>query len=324
VLDWLVSADDRTGAFEVAALLAGEGAPVRVDVGEVGPGPAVVDLGSRDASSDRAGELVRSVPASAWRAHKIDSTLRGNWAFELRALDRRVLVVPAWPAMGRTCANGVVHVHGSPLASVPEALAAAGMAADLLADTLELEQWLAGTGRVAVADALSTAAMDAVAAAVSRSDVVVAGPAGPIGAAFRARFGANPAAPMPLCEGPRLVVCASASSVAREQTARVRDMLPEVQVATSDLPAGSLHPAAARELAERVRARVCDAGLVVLVGGDTAAAVLGDAPRWVGGFAAPGMPWSRDEHQHGPVVVTKAGSFGDADALVRLLKGETL
>ncbi|MEY4338580.1 MAG: hypothetical protein RLZ14_430 [Actinomycetota bacterium] len=327
VRDWLVSADDRTGAFEVAALLASAGAPVRVDVGEVGDGPAVVDLGSRAATAHRAAELMRSVPASTWRAHKIDSTLRGNWLSEVGELHGRVLVAPAWPAMGRTCVHGVVHVHGEALASVPAALDAAGLTYDLLADPMTdpapLERWLAGQGPVAVVDAASTTSIDAIAGAVARHEVVVVGPAGPIGAAFRSRHGGGPAEPLPVVDGPRVVVCASASPVAREQVARVRSLLPVVEVIDTALPDGPLHPGAARELAVVARSSMRDAGLVVLVGGDTAAAVLGDAPRWVGGFAAPGMPWSLDQHHLGPVVVSKAGAFGDADTLVRLLSRET-
>jgi len=33
----------------------------------------------------------------------------------------------------------------------------------------------------------------------------------------------------------------------------------------------------------------------------------------------PGLPWSLDAHDAGPVVITKAGGFGDPDTLVRLL-----
>jgi uncharacterized protein YgbK (DUF1537 family) len=56
----------------------------------------------------------------------------------------------------------------------------------------------------------------------------------------------------------------------------------------------------------------------VIVGGDTAAAVLGDGSRLVGGTVLPGMPWSLDADGGGPLVITKAGAFGDVDTLVRL------
>ena len=49
-----------------------------------------------------------------------------------------------------------------------------------------------------------------------------------------------------------------------------------------------------------------------------ASALLGDAPRRVGGFAGPGMPWSLDQWGAGPLVVSKAGAFGGPDALLGL------
>ncbi|WP_321854693.1 four-carbon acid sugar kinase family protein [Paraburkholderia tropica] len=50
---------------------------------------------------------------------KIDSTLRGNWAAEVAALQARAglaIVAPAFPATGRTVRDGALLVHGVPLA----------------------------------------------------------------------------------------------------------------------------------------------------------------------------------------------------------------
>ena len=63
---------------------------------------------------------------------------------------------------------------------------------------------------------------------------------------------------------------------------------------------------------------------LLIVGGDTAAEVLGDAAMIVGGTVAPGMPWCRvlaGGHPTGPLVVTKPGGFGGVDALVALVDG---
>ncbi len=49
---------------------------------------------------------------------KIDSTLRGNWAAEVAALQARAglaIVAPAFPATGRTVRGGALVVHGVPL-----------------------------------------------------------------------------------------------------------------------------------------------------------------------------------------------------------------
>ena len=209
-----------------------------------------------------------------------------------------------------------LHVRGEVLASVPSLLPEA----ELLTDAAALERWLHDGGAVAVVDADSDDAVDAIARVLVGHEVVVVGPAGPIGAAFRAQFPTPvESALVPAIDGVRVVVSASASSIAREQVARVRASRPGVVVIESALPVGSLHADAARALSGEARDLLANAGLVVLVGGDTAAAVLGDGPRWVGGFAAPGMPWSLDEYRSGPVVVTKAGAFGAPDALVALL-----
>ncbi|HEU4841820.1 MAG TPA: nucleotide-binding domain containing protein, partial [Ilumatobacteraceae bacterium] len=63
--------------------------------------------------------------------------------------------------------------------------------------------------------------------------------------------------------------------------------------------------------------------VLVIIGGDTAAAVLGDEPLAAGGTLAPGVPWSRRVDGDGPLVVTKAGGFGHAATLVELLAGGT-
>jgi uncharacterized protein YgbK (DUF1537 family) len=53
---------------------------------------------------------------------KIDSTLRGNWAAEVAALQRDAglaIVAPAFPATGRVLRGGRVFVHGTPLEQTP-------------------------------------------------------------------------------------------------------------------------------------------------------------------------------------------------------------
>jgi len=318
---WLVAADDRTGALETAAELARAGAPVTVTVGSAAT-TGVVDLGTRAVGPDDAVVRVRFLPATGWQAHKIDSTLRGHWAAEVRARQavggRRVLVVPAWPAMGRTCVDGVVHVHGEPFASVRAALPEA----TLLPGAAALDDWLEGTGSVAAIDVADDAALVSVASAVASStagrDLLLAGPAGAIGALFAASFGDGDRSPVPTLPGPALVVCGSATAVSHEQVARLRVARPDVEVLLAPTPGGDLRPEVAQQLGTVARERLADMATVVLIGGDTAAAALGDAPRRVHGTVLPGLPWSLDEHDAGPVVVTKAGGFGHPDTLVDL------
>lgn len=131
----LIVADDLTGALDVAGPFASRGHATVVAVdphacATDGFGLAQVlsiNVTSRHLEAQRAAALVRDTvrrlcpnpPAIVIK--KIDSTLRGNVAAETLALmeatDRRVAVIaPAFPAQGRTVVDGVVHVHGVPLA----------------------------------------------------------------------------------------------------------------------------------------------------------------------------------------------------------------
>jgi uncharacterized protein YgbK (DUF1537 family) len=329
VRDWLVAADDRTGAFEVAAEIAAVAGPVTVTVDELPPDDGVVDLVSRHLDPDRAAtraSAVDTVPAK-WTAHKIDSTLRGNWAAELRARrtssGRRVVILPAWPAMGRTCMDATVHVAGVPVAGVLDALPQA----TALPDVTALRRWLTGREPFAVCDVPDTETMHRLAEALADADVLVAGPAGPIGAIFAARRGRTvDLVEPPMRRLPALVVCGSATEVSREQLHLLRATRPDVTVLSAPPTTGALRPAVAVALADAARQRMAlhEFATVVIVGGDTAAAVLGTAPRSIGGTVMPGLPWSRAGRGDGPLVVTKAGGFGAVDTLVALFETRDL
>lgn len=330
VRDWLVVADDRTGAFEVAGLLASVRGPVWVTVGAAPTGNGVVDLGSRALSPAESAVRASAVEQqpSRWTAHKIDSTLRGNWAGEVLARQaasgRRLVLLPGWPEMGRTCLDGVVRVNGEPVGRPADSLPGA----DALAGVATLREWLAGDQRIAVCDVPDSETMHALAKALACADVLIAGPGGPLGAAFAAAFSATPPSPSPppLLTGSIAVVCGSANAVSHEQLRRLASTRPDVAVVAVPASDGELRPEVATALAERAARWIADyrPETIIVIGGDTAAALLGVAPRSVGGLVAPGMPWSRDEAGGGPLVVTKAGGFGGPDALVELLRCETV
>lgn len=323
---WLVTADDRTGALEAAAEIAAWWGPVTVAVDEPPAGDGVVDLASRHLSATAAVQRLTEAPPARWAAHKIDSTLRGNWAAEVRAraraLGRPAVVVAAWPQMGRSCEGGVVRVHGAPRATVTDQLPEA----DVLSGAEELGRWLAARRdddhAVATVDVVDERGMAAVAGALVGHEVLLVGPAGPIGAAFGAAYGQageipdTVATPLPT---PALVVRGSATSLSRSQVAALVGT-PGVEVLEAPPADGELDAAVAIELAGRVHAHLasCTVRTLVLVGGDTAAAVLGAEPRLVGGTVAPGLPWSRTAAGDGPLVVTKAGGFGTLTTLVDL------
>jgi 4-hydroxythreonine-4-phosphate dehydrogenase len=348
----LITADDRTGALETAGLCADSGSgPVAVVVHGTESGVSagrmrVIDLDSRHLTDREAARDAAGVCAGEDRhLHKMDSTLRGNWAHEALAIGRarseRVLVVPALPALGRVCRNGIVFVdgvavHEGPLGADPrnpvwssrpaEHLRDAGAyLVDELADETELGRWLAARGAgVAVCDASTDADVRRIATVWSGAGgVVLVGTSAVVAEGLDALRteprGAVPEAPS--FPAPVLVVCGSLHPGARAQIDALRaESLPGVEVIASDpTRPGPVVPDDAARTATALADAVArsDARTIVVLGGDTAAAVLGLRPVVVGGTAMPGAPWMR--LADGRLVVTRAGGFGDPAALVRCI-----
>lgn len=297
-----VVADDLTGAADAAAPFATAGRQARVVLDGVIPGDqpgptpggrggvVAVSTDSRRLDPAAAAERVAGVCRALRGAEvfkKIDSTLRGNVAAETRAAAHatgaeKVVVCPAFPAMGRTVVDGTLHLWGRPLARVADHVPAGSV----------------------VVDARDDADLDAVAARRG-SGVLLVGSGGL--AAAVARAGVEPRAPAPGTglpasrPGAVVVVAGSASDVTRAQVGRLTDCTVI---------------AVARELAERA-VRSCAgsmAGLVVS-GGDTAAAVLaalGACAVDLGGELEPGVPVGRivGGTADGVPLVLKSGGFG--------------
>jgi 4-hydroxythreonine-4-phosphate dehydrogenase len=367
-VDLLVAADDRTGAFETAAALADAGAG-RVPVvpwtrGQPAPYPqpaAVVDLACRHLSPADAADRAAQLPDTACQAHKTDSTLRGNWADELvaRAATRPVLLVPALPALGRTCVGGVVYDHGRPVnegaagtdvrrrvltARPAEALrTAGGIDVRELAARTDVAEWLAAPNGVAVADADDDDVIGGILDewAARAGEVVLAGTSAVVGGAARVLGDSKRTEPVPPVEGPVLVVCGSVHPASRRQIEFAEQHeIPATYLAddisarlledegalifTSEIPVGDVTEpmaiAAAASLARGVsdlRARV-QVGALVVIGGDTAAAVIGNRAVEVLGSVDVGTAWCSVDGFEMPVV-TRSGGFGSDQALVDLL-----
>lgn len=125
--EWLVVADDLTGANDTGHQFAAAGYETRVlHAPSNDPPPAdvlVVNTDSRTASPEAAAEAVRDTVEGidAQRTYKkVDSTLRGNVGAEVGALladgaTDLALVAPAFPANGRITVNGTHLVEGEPI-----------------------------------------------------------------------------------------------------------------------------------------------------------------------------------------------------------------
>jgi D-threonate/D-erythronate kinase len=371
----VIVADDLTGACDSAALLHRRGTTsVVLDAAGPWPGHPVVsvDCDSRHRPADEAADRVAAVTGRALAMHaelvkKIDSTLRGNVAVELRAVAEatarvgtRVLLVvaPAFPGTGRTTRDGVVHVGGRRLSAhgsdgdVVRLLVDGGLRSDLIGrDDL-------GTGRLtgrvveAYAEGLDAVVVDgetegdlAAVVAATRGGgvpVVLVGSGGLTRALAGPAVAEEPSAHGP---GPALVVVGSHAEASRAQRERlveqgvravvldepsatadrVRRALSEGPVVLSPDPAApvvrSEAASVAQALAETTTTLLGDVGTLVVTGGETARAVLraaGVDHLRVIGELEPGVVRGHVPHL-GLDLVTKAGAFGDRDALLRCL-----
>ncbi|MEX5718939.1 four-carbon acid sugar kinase family protein [Geodermatophilus maliterrae] len=262
-----IVADDLTGANDTAVQFAREGWPTLLSLRPDGR-PAPVDgvlavctdaraLGD-EAVDVTAAAVERLRDAGVGRLYlKLDSTLRGSVAGQvegaLRAWSARhpdavAVVCPAYPAMGRVVADGVVLAGGrrledGPAGRDPVTPVRTSLLADLLPGSVHvplppggdpgaLADALARAGaaaRVLTVDARDDADLARVAGAVTRLGprVVPAGSAG-LALALAPRWypgsGAPGAgtAPRPVADGPVLVLVTSLHQVAREQEERLR------------------------------------------------------------------------------------------------------
>ena len=340
-----VTADDRSGAMEAAALCAdagwdavvcswdGEPATSEADV----DGVVVTDLRSRHVSGDAAVLRMRAAVRRTGpvRVHKIDSTLRGNWAAELGELAQQgpVVLIPAYPQAGRTCEDGVVLVDGVPVHR-------AGFGADLRSATTSsrpaevldavqasdadgLRGWLGSTSSgICVCDARTDADISAlVIAALAADGVVLAGPASIVGAVARV-LASSPGSSAPtIPSGDAVVVCGSRHPRSVAQTDAVEG---RHDVAVIRPPAHLRADAeiVALELAGRAHDAVAERGasLVVLLGGDTAEAFIGQRVVRVWGSVGVGMALGTLSLGSSDItIVTKPGGFGDDRAVSDLL-----
>lgn len=347
----VLTADDTTGALETAAGCADAGWTVDVvphAALSTGAAPAapmtVVDLRSRHATAEEAAARVRHVlGTTSPRAHKIDSTLRGNWPAEVAALrgaGRVVVIVPAYPAAGRVCVDGIVSEHGVPVdrsahAGDPRSPVRTARPASLLPGAIELDdadrlaRWLrtAAAGDAAVVDAVDDAAVEAAVAVLAEwPDVVLVGTARVLAALVARDAPAHRVAasgPGIALERPVLVVAGSAHPVSRAQVVQVRHAaMPSVHVLAAPVERRDDPAAVVATLAAEARRSVGALGIatVVVLGGDTAEALIGDQVVHVHGSLGVGIARGTVTiGGHEVTLVSKPGAFGDADTVAALL-----
>ncbi len=350
ITDDFTSALDGTACFaergwDTAALLRPEDA---TNVAAI----AVVSLDTDTREHAVTGERVAGA-ARAWGDADIlvlqfDSTLRGRVANDCMSVltasgRRKLLIAPAFPAGGRTTEAGCVLVDGVPVhetafggdptlpvreSSVPVLFLAQGVQVAVAQDATHAKVLLEEHDAV-VMDARTEDDLDALVGLFAGSrDLVLAGSTGLLRALARALSQPDPA-PQPAalsCRAPWLVV-GSLNPRSRRQldVARENCRINVLATGSDRLLDEALTEAALRDLVMQVTNLIasgaCD-GLVV-TGGETARRIVDALPGvslHVHREILPGVPLFEVRTSKGSFpMITKAGGFGDDDALLTCL-----
>ncbi len=313
---------------------------------------------ARERAREAGAALRAEAPSVLYK--KVDSTLRGQIGAELDGMligtgVAAALLAPAFPAQGRTVVDGCLLIDGEPAdrtpiardptfpstgASVLGLLGAGGLrpAASLALATVRhgapavaarLDRFLSAGGRVLAADAETAEDLAVLAQAAGEVPVLLAGSAGLATALARRQVCAATGRPA-LPRRPLLIVAGSANPVTREQISRLGERADLTVVASADdgrTPEPDRRRETVRRLAAAARNQIDRQrpGALLLTGGETAIAVLRALDAGgvrLAGQLEPGL--ALGSLAGGPfdglVVMTKAGGFGDADALVRAWK----
>ncbi|RQZ18325.1 four-carbon acid sugar kinase family protein [Burkholderia sp. Bp9031] len=355
--------DDFTSALDGTASFAERGWATAVLTRPDSTACAAVvslDTDTRENPSARDSRIVADA-AQAWRDADVlvlqfDSTLRGRVALDCKMAlaasgRRKLLIAPAFPSAGRTTEAGAVFVHGVPVhetefgrdptlpvreSDVSALFRASGIDLAVAQDAEHARELLEVCDAVVV-DARTETELDAIAGRFAgRRDLLLAGSTGLVRALARGlpRPGPDRDAeyePTPLLRHPSLVV-GSLNPRSRRQLDVVRSQSGIHVLATRDerLPAHEARQAALHDLVTRavnlIRSGTCD-GLVV-TGGETARRIVDALPALslrVCREILPGIPLAEVRTADGTFpMITKAGGFGDDDALLACIHALTL
>ena len=331
---FFVTADDRTGALEIGGVLASRDRSIGVGPRANDPDQCVVDIESRHSDASTAtSRMVRAHENPAkFRAHKMDSGLRGNWTHESKALVElgfKVAIVPSYPSAGRRCEGGVVYIDDVPLLDSPfgsdplsapcsskpiEVLEANGCLSD------EIEVWNANTD-----EELREAVLRCL-----QEDRVLVGPTGAIEMLGREIYSDNLGNPQTLRK-PILIACGSVNTTSRLQIANLN--VPQLaldsptgafgSVATLSTPMTSERlttqeaGAMARRFTNAINRFKPFAASMIVIGGDTVASLLGNSTASVIGTIDTGIPVSQLDSV---LLATKGGGIGQPDTLKKLVE----
>jgi len=345
-------ADDLTGACDASVQFAKRGCTTRLvldassldstDAGDAAVLALTTD--SRALSNPEAERITYKALLTLMRAGadrvflKIDSTMRGSVrgqiagalaAWQTRHAHPHALVCPAYPRMGRTVKDKQLFVNGEPVDRT-----AIGRDPVSPVSTSSIGELITVSASVSIMDAMTDDDLKELAETIIEKgpSAIAVGSAGLSGALAERWVG-------PVADSRQrdsgiermirasriLILVTSLNPVSHRQVARLNAAFPDVRVLVA--PTARVDAPVAEQLAtqfaELVEQNSCD--LIGLVGGDGARAVLerldASAIRIFDSLLE-GIPLGVvvGGTADGVAVFTKAGGFGDADALVRIVE----
>ena len=327
----LLSADDRTDSLEIGGLIANESYSVPVGPNATSDQCCVVDIATRHLSATEAQVRMSAVLArdATHRAHKMDAGLRGNWPHEVEVLlkeGHKVAIVCAFPDVGRRCDNGIVYIHDLPV--LDSVFGTDPLNPQVSSKPAEVLEHFGVSGDVVVWDANTNEEMDAAVARAVAEDRIVVGASGAIGA-YAKLFLPQGAPRQVALPRPLVVLCGSLNELSRDQIAKIGEPVqhvvgkiaidPVTVIATNRI-SGPLSDdqavAMANLCADVISARWSDFRALLVIGGDTAGAIVGDETMETIGCVAPGIPvsWFREK-----LVVTKGGGIGQPETVAEIV-----
>ena len=257
----------------------------------------------------------------------MDAGLRGNWPHETRALVElgyHVVVVASFPDAGRRCKDGIVYIQDIPVLDSP--FGADPLTAPCSSKPIEvMEEAGCVFEEVEVWDANDNDELDFASRQCLEEGRVLVGPSGAIGSFARHVFGVAARAQITLAN-PMLLACGSLNATSREQLTRVNGewfafgapVRPSARVSlvATPIPAGEITSEmavkVATEMAQIVKEASPNFSTLLIIGGDTVAAFVGDETLKAVGTVSAGIPVSKF---HGQTLITKGGGIGTANSL---------
>ena len=328
----LLSADDRTGALEIGGLIGSQQHPVPVGPQARDRNCCIVDISSRHLEVDAAKRRMQALLnlQATHRAHKMDAGLRGNWPHEVQVLldnGYKVAVLCSFPDANRRCRDGVVYIHDVPV--LESVFGQDPLNRPVSSRPAEVLEHFGIVGNVEVWDADNNEELFQGIQRAAVEQRVVVGAAGAI-AAFAQSVRATTATQEFTLKTPLLLVCGSLNPRSREQLAQLPqsiqllggklELTGDFNVWTTPSPKGSIDAATAASVAAQLAAATeavwQQLNTLVVVGGDTVAAIVGDDTLNCVGSVAPGIPVSQYRGLH---LITKGGGIGPVDVFVDIL-----